>query len=117
MLLTPLTAHFFIRKGLHDHTIGSAKQKTSALEYMQRYYNLAITWAMQNRRAVLISAVVIFIAGLGVLRLVKQQFFPLAERDQFVMDVWLPEGARIEATDAAVRKIEKAVHSEPLVKS
>lgn len=117
MFLTPLTAQFFIRKGLHDHTIDSTKHKTSALEYMQRYYNRAITWAMQNRRVVLISAMVIFIAGLGVLQLVKQQFFPLAERDQFVMDVWLPEGTRIEATDTAVRKIEKAMHSEPLVKS
>jgi len=117
MFLTPLTAHFFIRKGLHDHTINSTKQKTSAIEYMQRYYNRAITWAMQNRRVVLVSAVVIFIAGLGVLQLVKQQFFPLAERDQFVMDVWLPEGARIEATDAAVRKIEKALHDEPLIKN
>jgi multidrug efflux pump subunit AcrB/outer membrane protein TolC len=117
MFLTPLTAHFFIRKGLHDHTIDATKQKTSALEYMQRYYNRAITWAMQNRRVVLISAVATFIAGLGVLQLVKQQFFPLAERDQFVMDVWLPEGARIEATDDAVRKIEKSVNAEPLVKN
>jgi multidrug efflux pump subunit AcrB/outer membrane protein TolC len=117
MLLTPLTARFFIRQGLHDHSAENAQHKTTAIEHMQQYYNRAITWAMRNRRTVLISAVVIFIAGLGVLQLVKQQFFPLAERDQFVMDVWLPEGARIEATDAAVRKIEKIVQSNPLVKN
>jgi len=117
MLLTPLTARFFIRQGLHDHSVKDVQHKTSAIEHMQRYYNSAITWAMQNRRTVLISAVVIFIAGLGVLQLVKQQFFPLAERDQFVMDVWLPEGARVEATDAAVRKIEKVVQSNSLVKN
>jgi multidrug efflux pump subunit AcrB/outer membrane protein TolC len=117
MLLTPLTAHFFIRKGLHDHTADPAQRKTSAIEHMQNYYNRAITWAMHNRRVVLTSAVVIFIAGLGVLQLVKQQFFPLAERDQFVMDVWMPEGTRIEATDAAVRKIENVVSHDPLVKN
>jgi len=117
MLLTPLTARYFIRQGLHDHSAVNAQHKTSAIEHIQRYYNCAITWAMRNRRMVLTSAVVIFIAGLGVLQLVKQQFFPLAERDQFVMDVWLPEGARVEATDAAVRKIEKVVQSEPLVKN
>ena len=117
MLLTPLTAHFFIRQGLHDHTINAAEHKITPIEHMQRYYNRVITWAMQNRRVVLIAAVVIFIVGLGVLQLVKQQFFPLAERDQFVMDVWLPEGSRIEATDAAVRKIEAVVHREPSVKN
>ncbi|WP_420236134.1 efflux RND transporter permease subunit [Telmatobacter bradus] len=117
MLLTPLTARFFIRQGLHDHSVENAQHKTSAIEYMQRYYNRAITWSMQNRRMVLISAVIIFFVGIGVLQLVKQQFFPLAERDQFVMDVWLPEGTRIEATEAAVRKIEKVVQSQALVKN
>jgi multidrug efflux pump subunit AcrB/outer membrane protein TolC len=117
MLLTPITARFFIRQGLHDHSVENVQHKTSAIEHMQRYYNRAITWAMRNRRMVLISATAIFIAGLVVLQFVKQQFFPLAERDQFVMDVWLPEGARVEATDAAVRKIEQVIESEPLVKN
>jgi multidrug efflux pump subunit AcrB/outer membrane protein TolC len=117
MLLTPLTAHFFIRKGLHDANANAGQKKTSAIEHMQRYYNLAITWAMQNRKSVLVSAMILFFAGLGILQFVKQQFFPLAERDQFVMDVWMPEGTRIEATDVAVQKIEKAVQREAQVKS
>ncbi|MGA8740637.1 MAG: efflux RND transporter permease subunit, partial [Terracidiphilus sp.] len=44
-------------------------------------------------------------------------FFPLAERDQFVMDVWLPEGTRIEATDAAVRRIEAVLQKKSEVRS
>jgi len=117
MLLTPLTAHFFIRQGLHDNNSNSERKKPSAIEHMQQYYNLAITWAMRNRKLVLVSAMVVFFAGLGILQFVKQQFFPLAERDQFVMDVWMPEGTRIEATAAAVQKIEMAVQRESLVKS
>jgi outer membrane protein TolC len=83
---------------------------------MQHYYNRAITWAMQNKRTVLLSSVLAFVAGVGILLLVPQLLFPLAERDQFVMDVWLPEGAKIEATDAAVRRIEGVLSHEPLVK-
>jgi len=33
------------------------------------------------------------------------------------MDVWLPEGSKIEATDAAVRRIEAVLSREPLVKA
>ena len=33
------------------------------------------------------------------------------------MDVWLPEGSKIEATDAAVRRIETVLSQEPLVKA
>ena len=119
MLLTPLMARFFIRQGLVDHSTGrsaASERKLTPLDHMQRYYNRVITWAMQNKQAVLVASVLAFVAGIGILALVPQLLFPLAERDQFVMDVWLPEGAKIEATDAAVRRIEAVLSREPLVK-
>jgi outer membrane protein TolC len=122
MLLTPLTARFFIRKGLRNHDAEPREamqldRKRTPLDHMQQTYNLAIGWSMEHKSTVLLAGVLTFVAGLGILGMVRQQFFPLAERDQFVMDVWLPEGARIEATDAAVRSIEAALQREPLVKS
>ncbi len=118
MLLTPLMARFFIRQGLVDHEQQEtgAERKPTPLDHMQRLYNIAITWAMANKRTVLVSSVLAFVAGVGILLLVPQLLFPLAERNQFVMDVWLPEGAKIEATDAAVRRIEAVLSHEPLVK-
>ena len=118
MLLTPLMSRYFIRQGLVDHeqADSGAERKLTPLDHMQRYYNIIITWAMQNKRTVLVSSVLAFVAGIGILALVPQLFFPLAERDQFVMDVWLPEGSKIEATDAAVRRIEAVLSHEPLVK-
>jgi multidrug efflux pump subunit AcrB len=119
MLLTPLLARFFIHKGLRDHEQedSGAPRKVTPLDHMQRYYNKIITWAMQNKKLVLVSSVLAVVVGLGLLSLVPQLFFPLAERDQFVMDVWLPEGSKIEATDAAVRRIETVLSREPLVKA
>ena len=118
MLLTPLLARFFIAQGLVDHQREASAEppKLTPLDRMQRGYHGIITWAMDHKQAVLVSSVLAFVAGLGILRLVPQLFFPLAERDQFVMDVWLPEGSRIEATDAAVRRIEVLLSHEPLVK-
>jgi multidrug efflux pump subunit AcrB/outer membrane protein TolC len=117
MLLTPLTARFFIRKGLRDHSKQETHRKPTPLDHMQQQYNRIITWAMANRKSVLLAGLGIFIGGLAILGMVHEQFFPLAERDQFVMDVWLPEGARIEATDAAVKRIEEVLHSEPQVRT
>ncbi|MGD0938994.1 MAG: efflux RND transporter permease subunit [Terracidiphilus sp.] len=119
MLLTPLTARFFIRKGLkdHDRQHDAGERRFTPLDHMQHYYNRAITWAMAHKREVLVGGGLTFIVGLGILKLVPQQFFPLAERNQFVMDVWLPEGAKIEATDAAVRRIEAVLAKESLVTS
>jgi multidrug efflux pump subunit AcrB/outer membrane protein TolC len=117
MMLTPMTAGFFIKKGLHDPTAEQKDKKPTALDYMQLYYNRIIAWAMLHRKKVLISGVIAFAGGVGILSLVRQQFFPLAERDQFVMDIWLPEGSRIEATDAAVHRIENVLSKEKEVRS
>ena len=46
-------------------------------------------------------------AGVGMFSLVPEQFFPSAERNQFVIDVWMPQGTRIEATDAVMGRIER----------
>jgi outer membrane protein TolC/preprotein translocase subunit SecF len=120
MLLTPLTARFFIRQGLKDQGATDPEEnakprRPTPLDYMQKYYNRIIDWSMNHKQTVLVSGALVFVAGLGILRIVPQQFFPLAERDQFVMDIWLPEGAKIEATDAAVRNIEAVLRNEPLV--
>lgn len=117
MMLTPLISGFFIKKGLHDPSVQQKDRKPTALDYMQRYYNAMIGWAMHHRKKVLVAAVLTFVAGIGILSLVPQQFFPLAERDQFVMDVWLPEGSRIAATDEAVRRIEAVLSKEKEVRS
>jgi len=119
MLLTPLMSRFFIRQGLvnHEQADSGAERNLTPLDHMQRYYNKAITWAMQNKRTVLVSSVLAVVAGIGILLLVPQLFFPTAERDQFVMDVWLPEGAKIEATDAAVHRIEMVLSKEDQVRS
>ena len=47
--------------------------------------------------------------------MVPEQFFPSAERNQFVIDVWMRQGTRIEATDAAMGRIEKYLAGRPEV--
>ena len=115
MLLTPLTARTFIRSGLHARKDSARPGRFAILDRLQHLYRRAIGWAMEHRKTVLIAAAVCFVLGLGVLMMVKSQFFPLAERDQFTLDVWLPEGAGIETTDAAVRKIEAVLQREPAI--
>lgn len=111
MLLTPLLCHFFIRKGLHQPENGGKKRR-SPLELMQLGYNRVIVVAMKMKPVALAAGAVAVIAGAIVLQHLPQRFFPFAERDQFVVDVWLPEGWRVEATDAAIRRIEAVLQRD-----
>jgi multidrug efflux pump subunit AcrB/outer membrane protein TolC len=113
MVLTPLLARFFIRKGLHNNETGEqGKKRRSPLELMQVIYNRVIVLAMRRKSMALLAGVLAVIAGVFTLQHIPQRFFPFAERDQFVVDVWLPEGWKVEATDSAVRRIETVLRNE-----
>jgi multidrug efflux pump subunit AcrB/outer membrane protein TolC len=109
VFITPIFCRFFIKKGLHDHSgdkAGEDKKKFSILNVIQSVYNGVIVFFMRHKVAAMAIGVGAFAAGIFLFRSVPQQFFPSAERNQFVIDVWMPEGARIEATDAVMRRIE-----------
>jgi multidrug efflux pump subunit AcrB len=119
MFLTPMMSKAFIRTGLksNEHGDSETPAKPSILDRMQRDYNRIIVKAMQHKKAVLVSTVIAFAGGIGLMMLVPQHLFPTAEREQFVIDVWLPEGTKIESTDATVRRIEADLAQEPVVKN
>ncbi len=112
MLLTPLLSQFFIRKGLHNHEGSPGVKRRSPLEIMQTIYNRVIVVGMRWKTVTVASGIAAVAMGAFVLRGVPEQFFPFAERDQFVIDVWLPEGWKVEATQAAVSRIEAVLREE-----
>ncbi|MHC1697720.1 MAG: efflux RND transporter permease subunit [Geobacteraceae bacterium] len=110
VLLTPILCRFFIKKGLHDHERGESEEargKFNVLDRLQAGYQVLIGWFMGKKRLAVLVGVVAFVAGIALFTTVREQFFPSAERNQFVIDVWMPQGTRIESTDAVMARIEK----------
>ena len=112
MLLTPMLSQFFIKQGLHNPEAAATKKRRSPLEIMQSIYNRVIVVAMKWKPAAVVLGVFAVAAGAFVLHRLPERFFPFAERDQFVADVWLPEGWKVEATEAAVKRIEDVLREE-----
>ena len=109
VMITPIFCRFFIKKGLHDEggdKAAGGKKKFSILNVIQSVYNVFIVFFMRYKVAAIALGVGAFVAGIFLFRLVPQQFFPSAERNQFAVDVWMGQGTRIEATDAVMRRIE-----------
>jgi multidrug efflux pump subunit AcrB len=113
ILLTPLLCRFFIRKGLHGHAAdpAQAKQKTSMLDGLQAGYNRTIGFFMRHKPVAVVLGLAAVIAGVALYLAIPQQFFPSAERNQFVIDLWMPQGTRIEATNEAMGRIERALRA------
>jgi multidrug efflux pump subunit AcrB/outer membrane protein TolC len=113
VLLTPLLCRFFIRKGLHEHGSGPAesKRKPGMLDRLQAVYNRTIVFFMHRKPLAVALGLAAVIAGVSLYLVIPQQFFPSAERNQFVIDVWMPQGTRIEATDEVMGRIERGLRA------
>jgi multidrug efflux pump subunit AcrB len=72
-----------------------------------------IEWSVKHKFAVA-GVVLVLLAGAGVgMSAVKKQFFPTSDRSEVLVEVQMPEGSSIEATNEAVKKLEAYVRQQP----
>ncbi len=69
--------------------------------------------ALTRPSRVLLVAGLLVLASLLAAGSVQQQFFPSSDRNQLVIYLKLPEGTHLETTDAASRKLERALLAHP----
>ena len=106
---TPIFCRALVKKGLHEHENGTAtpgKKKFNFLDLLQAGYRAVIAFFMRHKVPAMVFGAGAIAIGVVLFRIVPQQFFPSAERNQFVADVWMAQGTRIEETDAVMRRIE-----------
>ena len=72
-----------------------------------RGYRRFLEWCVANKYFTLFALVCLLVSSFAAFTHVKQNFFPDSTRPQFMVHVWMPEGARIEATDAGVGAVAK----------
>lgn len=58
-----------------------------------------------------------FVLGLAGMAKVQQQFFPDSSRPEILVDLWLPEGAGYDATEAVAKRFEARMLREPGVQT
>ena len=75
--------------------------------YQSRFYTWfrgVLHWFMTHRRIVLVGTAAAFILSLCLMTFVKQEFFPQSLRPEILVEMRLPEGSSMQATqDAADR--------------
>jgi len=75
-----------------------------------RYIGL-LDWSLRHRGRVLTSFGVVFIASLGLLWLVGEDFFPTVDSGQMRLHARAPAGTRIEETEVRFAAIEREIRA------
>ncbi|MDO4569507.1 MAG: efflux RND transporter permease subunit [Planctomycetia bacterium] len=119
MLQTPVVYYYFVHvKGeRRDEDEDSAQDQTPAQNLepqkdphggpVYRFYRHSLEWVLHHRLVTLGVVLLALAAAVVEFRHVKQIFFPGAQRTQFMVDYWLPEGASIHAVSQDMKGIEQ----------
>lgn len=76
--------------------------------YQSRFYQFfrsVLGWFLTHKRIVLVGTALLFAVSVFSMKFIKQEFFPASLRPEIVVDLELPEGSSIAATQAAADRM------------
>lgn len=112
MLLTPILCYAFIKKGIKEEESAGKKKHFSVLDSLSGSYNRLIEYCFRHKRGVITLSILSVVATVGLLLLVPQQFFPAADRNQFVIDIQMPAGTDYPKTEEASGRVARLLDKE-----
>lgn len=80
-------------------------------------FRAVVNWCVEHRWKTIGVTLLIFVLGLVGMGRVQQQFFPDSNRPELLVDLWLPEGSTIQASDELARRFEKRIAAEAGIQS
>jgi multidrug efflux pump len=83
-----------------------------ATPFYRRFRRLVV-WCVSHRWWVVGATAALFLLSIFGFRFVQQQFFPAASRPELIVDLRLPEGSSLTATEAQVKKMERLLLGDP----
>ena len=91
--------------------------KHSELEVYQRgiypRFRALVKGCLAHRWLVVITTLLVFVFSIVMFSYVEQQFFPFSNRPELVIDLWLPQGSSILATEREAKKAEALLKDNP----
>ncbi|SDE50951.1 efflux RND transporter permease subunit [Sporomusa acidovorans] len=88
--------------------------------YDTKFYRLfrkTLIWCLNRRKLVLVLTIVSFIGSIFLLKFVKQEFFPPSTRPELIVEMTLPEGSSLAATEQEAQKFANALTDDPDIES
>ncbi|WP_395741944.1 efflux RND transporter permease subunit [Prosthecobacter sp.] len=113
MTFIPLLGFYLLRgqKGF-DATSGS-----HPLHRLVPFYKGALQFALHRPLLTIIAAYGLLGASTALIPFFGKQFFPVAERNQFLIDLQLPEGSSVQQTQKITAQIGETLQREQSVQS
>jgi multidrug efflux pump subunit AcrB len=107
--LTPFFADIFF-KNVNVEQGENQKDPYSGIFFV--VYRKSLEFCMRRAWLTILTLILMLGGSLYGFTLLKQSFFPASTTPMFMVDVWLPEGTDIRATNDTLKSLEKVVNAE-----
>ena len=124
LILTPYLQYTFIHEGIkekkpQDKAVGKDGRKKaprrSPLDYLQDGYTWLLTRCFHRPRLTIAGGVAMIVLGVLLFMQVPQRMMPLEERDQFAVEIFMPNGTKASRTAEIADSLEHILKRDPRV--
>jgi len=112
MLLVPFMQYLFIRRPMKKDTDGNAQKKFSFLDVLQNGYNKLLATCFAWPRTTLAIGVASVVLGILMMGKLPQKVLPMAERNQFAVEIYMPTGTAVEKTASVADSLERLLRKD-----
>lgn len=112
MLLVPFMQFWFIRR-----PIPSVKKGFSFMDVLQKYYNHVLDVCFAHPYVTLGVGLASVLTGVFLMGKLPQKLMPVADRDQFAVEIYLPTGTAVEKTAVVADSVGNILRRDPRVLS
>ncbi len=114
VIIIPVIQYFLIKKGLHEK--GKVEKRTF-LDKVQKVYNRYLPRFFQHYKLVFSVVILSLVLAYWMASHVNVRMMPLAERNLFAVEIYLPKGASIEQTQAVSDSMQYILKKDERVTS
>ncbi len=117
MLFIPFVQYVFIREGFKKTKSRKKEGKRTFLDIIQQTYEKWLVQAFKHPRITIGAAFLSIVIGGLLFTQVPQRLMPIAERNQFAVEIYLPQGSSLEQTAAVADSMERIFRQDERIVS
>jgi multidrug efflux pump len=104
--VTPFIGNWILKGPQHEHAIAGHDVFDTPFYTRLR---AVIEWCLAHRKLTMLATLGLFVLGIAGMGLTEKQFFPNSNRQEVLVELWLPEGASFAATEKEAKRLEAII--------
>jgi multidrug efflux pump subunit AcrB len=117
MIFIPFVEYLLIKTGLKTREKNKKKKSFNMLNFVQRIYNRALDWTFKFPYVTILCGIGSIIIAVVIMSHLSIRMMPVADRDQFAVEIYLPQGSSLQATEQVADSMQKILYKDERIKS